>query len=319
MRNFALILATIVLSCDFAYSQSDNPYAEFGYEAPVMEIQKPIETHPVFLLQNRDTSSKVAWLVIDPQTQIASFYSVMGTLIGIDTLSEISYARWLTTDPANQYHSPYLGMGNNPVNLIDRTGTVTEVNKNGTVTCVDNQGTDVMQLQGDQYVKIGETDCWDEFAEHNKDGSTNSLSDGTIAIMKDATILQNTDWSGIISSYHDLSKNFSLVGLAIEESSGGLFDIKINKQISPYGPGTGRLLNGKYASAESAGNFLAGMNAAGRTDWFTFMRIAGALHQGGKSAAFNSYMTGKIYGPGPWLGENEYAGRRIVRGWNSGF
>ena len=27
--------------------------------------------------------------------------------------------RWLTTDPAGQYHNPYLGMGNNPVNGID--------------------------------------------------------------------------------------------------------------------------------------------------------------------------------------------------------
>lgn len=30
--------------------------------------------------------------------------------------------RWLTTDPAGQYASPYLGMGNNPVGLIDPDG-----------------------------------------------------------------------------------------------------------------------------------------------------------------------------------------------------
>lgn len=30
--------------------------------------------------------------------------------------------RWLTTDPKGQYHSPYLGMGNNPVNGVDPDG-----------------------------------------------------------------------------------------------------------------------------------------------------------------------------------------------------
>ena len=30
--------------------------------------------------------------------------------------------RWMTTDPYAQYHSPYLGMGNNPVNSIDPDG-----------------------------------------------------------------------------------------------------------------------------------------------------------------------------------------------------
>ncbi|MEP5339994.1 MAG: HNH/ENDO VII family nuclease [Algibacter sp.] len=30
--------------------------------------------------------------------------------------------RWLTPDPAGQYHSPYLGMGNNPVNRVDPDG-----------------------------------------------------------------------------------------------------------------------------------------------------------------------------------------------------
>lgn len=32
--------------------------------------------------------------------------------------------RWLTTDPAGQYSSPYLGMGNNPINGVDPDGAV---------------------------------------------------------------------------------------------------------------------------------------------------------------------------------------------------
>ncbi len=30
--------------------------------------------------------------------------------------------RWLTTDPYSQYHSPYLGMGNNPITMVDPDG-----------------------------------------------------------------------------------------------------------------------------------------------------------------------------------------------------
>jgi RHS repeat-associated protein len=38
--------------------------------------------------------------------------------------------RWLTTDPYSEFHSPYLGMGNNPVSVIDPDG--------GCTTCPDN-------------------------------------------------------------------------------------------------------------------------------------------------------------------------------------
>jgi hypothetical protein len=34
--------------------------------------------------------------------------------------------RWQTIDPARQYWSPYLGMGNNPVMMVDRDGRVTD-------------------------------------------------------------------------------------------------------------------------------------------------------------------------------------------------
>ena len=34
--------------------------------------------------------------------------------------------RWLTTDPAGQYSSPYLGMGNNPINGVDADGAFWE-------------------------------------------------------------------------------------------------------------------------------------------------------------------------------------------------
>lgn len=45
-----------------------------------------------------------------------------------------------------------------------------------------------------------------------------------------------------------------------------MFDIKNDrKEAAPHGPDTGRELNGKFATARSAGNYLAGYNAATST------------------------------------------------------
>jgi len=35
---------------------------------------------------------------------------------------DASIGRWLTTDPYGQYHSPYVGMGNNPISIVDPNG-----------------------------------------------------------------------------------------------------------------------------------------------------------------------------------------------------
>lgn len=34
--------------------------------------------------------------------------------------------RWLNPDPYGDFHSPYLGMGNNPISMIDKDGAVSE-------------------------------------------------------------------------------------------------------------------------------------------------------------------------------------------------
>jgi RHS repeat-associated protein len=55
--------------------------------------------------------------------------------------------RWLTTDPAGQYSSPYLGMGNNPMNRIDKDGGksdwIPKVNDNGSVSYIAESGDDL--------------------------------------------------------------------------------------------------------------------------------------------------------------------------------
>ncbi len=90
------------------------------------------------------------------------------------------------------------------------------------------------------------------------------------------------------------------------------------------------LLNGKYASARSAGNYLAGMNAAvgtlagGRKGFIsseTNMKLAGAVHKGkyNKTIAASIVITGEpTFAPEPYYGEIPYAGRMIKAGFAAG-
>ena len=51
--------------------------------------------------------------------------------------------RWLTVDPYHEFHSPYVGMGNNPMNLIDPDG--------GSTDGVDNKYKGVWNEKTKQY------------------------------------------------------------------------------------------------------------------------------------------------------------------------
>ncbi|MCK9220861.1 MAG: DUF2778 domain-containing protein [Bacteroidales bacterium] len=52
--------------------------------------------------------------------RVEDVYYCLGVPVQADYDPQIG--RWHVTDPANQYFSPYLAMGNNPVNSIDPTG-----------------------------------------------------------------------------------------------------------------------------------------------------------------------------------------------------
>lgn len=64
--------------------------------------------------------------------------------------------RWLTTDPYRQFHSPYLGMGNNPVSVID---------PDGGFACIDAEGNPFPCPEG--YERYN--DEFSMFYENNKD------------------------------------------------------------------------------------------------------------------------------------------------------
>ena len=198
--------------------------------------------------------------------------------------------RWLAQDPLQQYHSPYVFCGNNPICQIDPFGmnayniSSTHLNKDNEVVAVyddgdlgiyyhdkDTTGTIIELLLyyssdntsgGGKYV--GETYFWDEFVNPETGEVSGKIELG-----------QSFDFTELI----DIAQDMNLPQIAKASMSGGIFDIK-----STYG-NIGRLLNGKYVSARSAGNFLAGYNAAKGTvlgihpiSFKTFQQLAGALH-----------------------------------------
>lgn len=65
--------------------------------------------------------------------------------------------RWISRDPMRQYYSPYLGMGNNPVNGIDRNGG--KFDNEYTIDQNTGEITQISDLGGDQvdFFHIGET------------------------------------------------------------------------------------------------------------------------------------------------------------------
>jgi len=115
--------------------------------------------------------------------------------------------------------------------------------------------------------KVGETAYWNEFV---------SPEDGTTMTQYNVQVGKSFD--PIISEMNAKSKDMNLIEIAQASKSGKLFDIK-----SDY-KNVGGLLNGKYATSRSAGNFLAGYNAEGGTilgagiSFTTFQKLAGALH-----------------------------------------
>jgi hypothetical protein len=163
--------------------------------------------------------------------------------------------------------------------------------------------------------KMGTTAYWDEFI---KPGTNNA--EGTIHFG------ESQSWKPLIDWGNNRAKNQDLTVTMNESKLYQALDIKNNKSWAPEGPMTGRLLNGEYATARSAGNYLAGMN--GVTGTFqgyhisgeTYMKLAGAYQVGELTKAnIVKIMTyGASFGPAPYYGEQTYSGRRIIEGIKAG-
>ena len=160
---------------------------------------------------------------------------------------------------------------------------------------------------------MGETDYWDEFV-----NPETHKAEGKIEYGK--------SWDKLIDQLHEDALDMNLREIGEKSKLHQKFDIKSDKKLALFGAMTGRLLDGKYASARSAGNYLAGYNGRWGTYFGayislnTYMKLAGALNKGKYSAANAAgiFLFGNSYGPAPWYGEIEYTGRRVKQGWESG-
>ncbi len=244
---------------------------------------------------------------------------------------------WLSVDPmADKYPniSPYAYCGWNPVKLVDPDGKEpsTHTDENGNVVAVFNDGDNGVYRHGlnqdgstvteyqitkrhEKYGTsargeyMGKTKYWDEFMTHN--GKTGKAEN------PEGHIFFGESWEEIIANYNAMSNRTGLEATAIESLPKGIYDIKNNKKLAPKGSLTGKLMEGCYISAESAGNFLAGLNGA-TGHWGilnnhtlskkSYMLLAGMLH---------SYYNKTSLVP-PYYGEIEYAGRWILYGFSVG-
>jgi RHS repeat-associated protein len=257
--------------------------------------------------------------------------------------------RWGVVDPLTEITmQPYSAFNNNPIYFIDPDGRMavppsTHLDDEGNVVAVFNDGDNGVYQHGKnadggsvtEYqlskraekqgtssggTKVGETEYWDEF-----------VSPETGKTMTNTRVQVGKSFDPIISKMNAKSKGMNLMEIAQASKKGQLFDIKTDYA------NVGALLNGKYATSRSAGNFLAGYNAEGGTmmgvgiSFTTFQKLAGALHienSHGKSLSraqmLDIVTLGTYIGSdmrkfvAPTFGEVNYQYRQSRAGWKFG-
>jgi hypothetical protein len=216
-------------------------------------------------------------------------------------------------DPTGMYESTH----------TDENGNVIEVKNDGDNGVYKHAGTgDAAKKEFEKNysatntsaggTKMGETAHWNEF-----------VSPETGKVLTEIKIQFGKSFDPIIKQMHEKAKGMDLIEIAANSAGGGLFDIKKNYK------NVGALLNGKYATSRSAGNFLAGYNAEGGTyfgvsiSFETFQKLAGALHvmESQEKRLTNKQKAdivifGTSYGPAPAYGEVMYQYRQSKAGWD---
>jgi RHS repeat-associated protein len=251
--------------------------------------------------------------------------------------------RWGTVDVLADIYvptSPYQYVFNNPVLLIDPDGRSTHTNRNGEVMAVYDDGDfgvykhndlsdwdnkSILSREGNGISKEGDTEYWDEFAEHDKDNQIISRDKVNFAaagarinfgVRKDEYLDRiNAAWD-LESMFDSFTKG--LAALMQRSITHGAWDIK-----DKIGVHDGFLYKGKYFSGESLGNILFGRNletlrrnsfmsilGKSKEDIFIFAALAfGDLHI--------RHQQSLNIREAPYYGENIYSGRGVALGyWN---
>jgi len=253
--------------------------------------------------------------------------------------------RWMNIDPLAEINSdwtPYRYGFNNPLTYTDPTGMLesTHTDEDGNVIAVYDDG-DLGVYKHSNNADGGTPTKANIDKRHEKSTSAGGEKMGTTEFWNEfiipgtnqaaGTILfgETSSWEPLIEKANNLANNQDLSVTMEQSKLNQRLDIKNNKNWAPESTGgsmTGRLLNGKYSTARSAGNYLAGMN--GVTGTFqgmhisgeTYMKIAGAYQVGQLSKAniLRILTFGTSFGPAPYYGEEEYSGRRILQGITAG-
>jgi hypothetical protein len=332
MKKVQLLCLLLLLLAVAATAQDTNPFKSIGKKGKIVTLSHG-RYEEVF---DTDTIQRIGSVLYNTRT---------GRVVKLLNEKEVyqkysdnsTSSRWYSVDPlADQFaqYSPYNFCLNNPIKFVDANGmaaTSTHTDSLGNVLAVFNDGDNgVYKHDGNSTAasvtkdhskkntsaggtKMGETEYWDEFI--NPD---NNKPEGRIDF--------GQTWDKAIDKLHDDALDMDLMGIAKESHLHGALDLKNNTEYAPHGPMTGKLYNGKYMSARSAGNFLAGANGRSGTYFgcyislLTYMKLAGALQQNQYSTgnAVKIFFLGTSYGSAPYYGEMEYSGRMIINGWHGG-
>jgi len=218
MKKLLLILIYISSSVS-SFGQNENPFSQFGYQAPIVPGTSKSSIPNSFCLINTDTSSTVSRLVIDPSKRLMVVFHRDGDVLQFDSVNSYSMARWLSPDPYGQFTSPYVGMGNNPIMSVDPDGGF---NVGATVV-----GAVVGFAAGSLVGLAVDSDNWWKYGLAGAAaGALGGAMSGDIGISERATFLEKTE---------------AEIRVALTGKDGILYkDFKngVAQRVFSYGPGT---------------------------------------------------------------------------------